>query len=92
MSDEIAVYVAAGEKNVLAGRLYPHRRGKVKSASFLYDTGYLADPDAYALDPALPLVTGILPSAVGHALFGAFSDCAPDRLRQCDDNARGQRR
>jgi serine/threonine-protein kinase HipA len=79
VTDDIAVYVAVGEKNVLAGRLYPHRRGGIESASFLYDASYLADPSAYSLDPALPLVTGTLQSAVGHALFGAFSDCAPDR-------------
>jgi serine/threonine-protein kinase HipA len=77
VTDDIAVYVAVGEKNVIAGRLYPHRRGGVESASFLYDASYLADPSAYALDPVLPLVTGTLQSAVGHALFGAFSDCAP---------------
>jgi serine/threonine-protein kinase HipA len=79
VTDDIAVYVTAGQKDVLAGRLYPHRRGGVESASFLYDARYLADPDAYALDPALPLLSGTLQSAVGRALFGAFSDCAPDR-------------
>ena len=79
MSDEIAVYVAVGKRNLLAGRLYPHRRRGVESASFVYDDRYLADQEAYALDPALPLVTGALQTPVGHALFGAFSDCAPDR-------------
>src|ERR1700730_16505591 len=79
MSDEIAVYAAVGERNLLAGRLYPQRRRGVESASFVYDARYLADPDAYALDPALPLVTGTLQSPRGRALFGAFSDCAPDR-------------
>jgi serine/threonine-protein kinase HipA len=79
VTDDIAVYVAVGDKNLLAGRLYPHRRGGIESASFLYDASYLADPSAYSLDPALPLVTGTLQSAVGRALFGAFSDCTPDR-------------
>ncbi len=79
MSDEITVYVAVRERNLLAGRLYPHRQRGVESASFAYDDRYLADPEAYALDPALPLVTGALQTPVGHALFGAFSDCAPDR-------------
>jgi serine/threonine-protein kinase HipA len=78
VSGDIAVHVAVGERNLLAGRLYPHRRG-VESASFVYDDRYLADPDAYALDPALPLVTGTLQTPAGRALFGAFSDCAPDR-------------
>jgi serine/threonine-protein kinase HipA len=79
VSGTIAVYVAIGETNLFAGRLYPHPRRGVESASFVYHDRYLADPDAYALDPALPLVTGTLQTPVGRALFGAFSDCAPDR-------------
>ncbi len=79
MSSEVAVYVAVGGRNLLAGRLYPHRCRGVESASFSYDDRYLADPDSYALDPALPLVTGSLQTPVGRALFGAFTDCAPDR-------------
>jgi serine/threonine-protein kinase HipA len=79
MSSEVAVYVAVGERNLLAGRLYPHRRRGVESASFSYDDRYLADSDSYALDPALPLVTGSLQTPVGRALFGAFTDSAPDR-------------
>ena len=79
MSSEIAVYVAVGERNLLAGRLYPHRRRGLESASFSYDDRYLADSDSYALDPALPLVTGSLQTPVGRALFGAFTDSAPDR-------------
>jgi serine/threonine-protein kinase HipA len=79
VSSDVAVYVVVGERNLLAGRLYPHRRRGVESASFVYDDRYLADPDSYALDPALPLATGALQTPVGRALFGAFSDCAPDR-------------
>ena len=79
MSGEIAVYVALRERNLLAGRLYPHRRRGVESASFVYDDRYLSDPDAYALDPTLPLVTGALHTPIGRALYGAFGDCAPDR-------------
>src|SRR6202043_3656349 len=79
MSDEIAVYVAVSKRNLLVGRLYPHRRRGSESASFVYDDRYLADPEAYALDPALPLVTGTLQIPVGRALFGAFADSLPDR-------------
>jgi serine/threonine-protein kinase HipA len=79
MSSEIAVYVAVGERNLRAGRLYPHRRRGLESASFSYDDRYLADSDSYALDPTLPLVTGSLQTPVGRALFGAFTDSAPDR-------------
>src|ERR1022692_832759 len=79
MSDDVEVYVAVGDKNLLAGRTYPHRRRGVESASFVYNDRYLADPDAYALDPGLPLVTGTLQTPVGRSLFGAFADSAPDR-------------
>jgi serine/threonine-protein kinase HipA len=79
MSDDVEVHVAVGEKNVLAGRMYPHHRRGVESASFVYNDRYLADPDAYALDPGLPLVTGTLQTPVGRTLFGAFADSLPDR-------------
>lgn len=55
MTSDIEVFAAAGEKNILAGRMYPHFRRGSESASFIYDDKYLANPDAYELDPALPL-------------------------------------
>jgi serine/threonine-protein kinase HipA len=76
---DVEVYVAVGEQNLLAGRMYPHRRRGIESASFVYSDRYLAGPDAYALDPGLPLVTGTLQTPVGRALFGAFRDSSPDR-------------
>jgi serine/threonine-protein kinase HipA len=76
---DIEVYVAVGKQNLLAGRVYPHRRRGIESASFVYNDRYLADPDAYALDPGLPLVTGTLQTPVGRTLFGAFADSLPDR-------------
>jgi serine/threonine-protein kinase HipA len=79
VTSTVDVYVALGQRDLFAGRLYPHHRRGVESASFIYSDGYLADPDAYSLDPSLPLVTGLLQTPVGRALFGAFSDCAPDR-------------
>jgi serine/threonine-protein kinase HipA len=79
VSDEISVYVAIGDENVLAGRMYSHRHRGIESTSFVYNSGFLANPDAYALDPALPLVTGTLQTPAGHALFGAFADSLPDR-------------
>ncbi len=76
---EVEVVVQIGSDDVLAGRLWSHRRGRSESATFSYDHHYLAFPDAYALDPGLPLVGGQLQTPSGQPLFGAFSDCAPDR-------------
>lgn len=79
MSSEIEVFVAVGDRNLLAGRMYSHQRRGSESASFAYDDRYLADPESYPLDPALPLVMGRLQTPVGRAVFGAFADTLPDR-------------
>ena len=75
----IEVVAQIGSENVLAGRLWSHRRRQAESATFAYDTAYLARPDAYALDPGLYLVDGQQQTPAGRAMFGAFSDSAPDR-------------
>jgi len=88
------VHVAVGAGNVLAGRMYCDRDLAPASASFVYEGSYLADPDAYALDPALPLGTGTLRTPAGRDLFGAFADSTPDRwgrtLIQRAERARAQ--
>jgi len=75
----VDVVVSLGGADVLAGRLFSHRLRGRESASFGYDSAYLARPDAYALDPALPLVHGAQQTSVGLAMFRAFADAAPDR-------------
>jgi serine/threonine-protein kinase HipA len=76
VSSEVAVYVAAGERSVPAGRLAFNSDGAV--ASFAYERAYLADPDAYPLDPMLPLAGDPVPVEPGRMTFGAFADSAPD--------------
>lgn len=73
------VIVQVGDQELLCGRLWAHRRRNTESGTFAYDAAYLAHPQAYALDPALPLVAGQQQTAIGRPIFGAFSDCAPDR-------------
>jgi serine/threonine-protein kinase HipA len=76
----VEVVVRIGGEDVPAGRLWSHRRhGTTESATFAYNTDYLARSDAYALDPALSLVAGQQQTPTGRAMFGAFTDCAPDR-------------
>jgi serine/threonine-protein kinase HipA len=88
----VEVVVRIGHDDVPAGRLWSHRRRGAESATFAYDTGYLARPDAYELDPALSLVGGPQQTPAGRAMFGAFSDCAPDRWgRRLIARAEGQR-
>ncbi|HEV2999178.1 MAG TPA: HipA domain-containing protein [Solirubrobacteraceae bacterium] len=75
----VEVFVEIGGERLLAGRLWAHRRRGAESATFRYEVSYLAQKSAYALDPALPLVEGSQQTPLGRAMFGAFSDCAPDR-------------
>lgn len=73
------VYVVIDGVDVLVGSLYPHRGGRVESASFVYDASYVGRAGAYALDPMLGLHQGTQQTRVGQTMFGAFGDCAPDR-------------
>lgn len=75
----VEVYVAAADRHEHAGTLYAHRRRGTESATFTYAGGYLASSGAYALDPELPLMGGARQTRVGRPLFGALTDCAPDR-------------
>ncbi|MDQ2709202.1 MAG: type II toxin-antitoxin system HipA family toxin [Actinomycetota bacterium] len=75
----IAVHVVTGGQQLVAGTLFSHRRRGTESATFTYAPGYLAASGAYALDPELPLRSGAQQTRAGSALFGAFTDCAPDR-------------
>lgn len=76
---EVEVFVQLAGEDVLAGRLWSHRRQNVESATFVYAAEYLARKGSYPLDPALPLVSGQLQTPESRDIFGAFSDCSPDR-------------
>lgn len=75
----VEVVVQIGGRDVTAGRLWAHRRRGVESATFAYDDAYLTRPDAYELDPVLGLAAGQQQTPADRTIFGAFSDCAPDR-------------
>jgi len=90
------VFVQIDGEDVFAGRLWSHRRRGAESATFAYAEEYLARPDAYALDPALPPASGQHHTRVAQPLFGAFGDCAPDRwgrrlINRAQRRARGER-
>ncbi len=61
------------------GTLYAHRRRGTESASFSYESAYLASPGACSWGPQLPLSAAPHHTPAGHTLFGAFADGAPDR-------------
>lgn len=75
----VDVVVQIEGEDVPAGRLWSHRRRGAESMTFAYGEGYLAGPGSYELDPLLPLVAGQQQTPAGRSIFGAFSDCSPDR-------------
>jgi len=79
MEREVFVYIELGGSPVLVGRLWPRVRGRKESATFAYDTEWLARPDKFSLQPALMLSSGAFHTGGDRPMFGAIGDSAPDR-------------
>ena len=79
MERMVQVFMDAPGGPVPVGKLWAHSRQGVESATFMYDTTWLARADRFALEPALPLTAGPHHTPHGKALFGALGDSAPDR-------------
>ena len=91
---ELLVYVDLAGVAHFVGRLWARRARNRESATFEYDTGWLANPARFALEPALMLGGGPQHTRQGRTLFGAFGDSAPDRwgrnLIQRDERRRAR--
>lgn len=70
------VEVHLGERPV--GRVHRHLGRQGERISFHYDEDWLALPERFPIDPELFLDARTTSPARG-GVFGAFSDCAPDR-------------
>jgi serine/threonine-protein kinase HipA len=79
LPSKVDVYVQLDGQDVRAGQLNSHYGRGTESATFLYAAVYLADPRAYALEPALPKVAGAQHTALGVNMFHSFADSSPDR-------------
>jgi serine/threonine-protein kinase HipA len=76
--EPVEVSVETDGRELTAGMLWVHDRGG-QTATFRYADSYLASPDGYDLDPALPRSSGIFHTPPGIAMFSALADSAPDR-------------
>lgn len=79
MDREVLVYVDLNGVPFLVGRLWARTRKNKDSATFEYDSGWLAHRERFALEPALKLGPGPFHTAVDLPMFGAIGDSAPDR-------------
>jgi serine/threonine-protein kinase HipA len=60
------------------GAVYRHPAAGGERISFRYASEWLANSECFAIDPELFLDARVTTPARG-GLFGAFTDCAPDR-------------
>jgi serine/threonine-protein kinase HipA len=79
MDREVHVYVDVQGTPYLVGRLWARMRKDRESATFEYDTNWLAHGERFSLEPALKLGPGPFHTPTGQPLFGAIGDSAPDR-------------
>src|SRR5262245_4718148 len=79
MDRQAFVYLDLSGEPVLVGRLWSRLRKGRESATFEYDSSWLARPDRFALEPALSLAPGQFHAGVEKVLFGSIGDSAPDR-------------
>lgn len=74
----VYVHVELGGVTHFVGRVWVSGKGR-ETATFEYDTGWLTNPERFALEPALPTGVGPYHTLEGRTLFGALGDSAPDR-------------
>lgn len=77
MERQLDVFIELATESVLVGRLWVRAKGARQAASFEYTAEWLGRPEAFSLDPELPLTRAAFHKAAG--LFNAFTDPAPDR-------------
>lgn len=75
------IKVFMGDEASWVGTLHYHAVGSRERAAFSYADGWLVSPERFALEPALPLVSGPqfhrrVPN--GSVFHGAFADTEPD--------------
>lgn len=77
MSKEIFVFIDLSGTTHPVGNLWVHERQGANRSSFRYTPAWLASPQAFAIEPSLPLGEGTYHT--DRPLFGSMEDAAPDR-------------
>ncbi|MBO6561146.1 MAG: type II toxin-antitoxin system HipA family toxin [Nisaea sp.] len=76
--DTAEVWIALGDADHRVGTLYRQRRRGGETVSFRYHEDWLANPQRFVLEPALPLTTSTYHPPQGQQIFGTIGDSAPD--------------
>jgi serine/threonine-protein kinase HipA len=75
---DIEVHVDLDGRTRPVGLAHSNRVRGNETVVFEYVPEWLADPDRFALEPALALTQGGFAPSTGHAIFGSIGDSAPD--------------
>lgn len=80
MAETLEVHIQLGRDTHRVGTLYSHFRGGAESSSFTYNSDWLKNPQAFAIQPDMPLGRdGHHFSAENGSLPGSMRDGSPDR-------------
>jgi serine/threonine-protein kinase HipA len=75
---DIEVHIDLDGRTRPVGLAHSNRVRGNETVVFEYVPEWLADPDRFALEPALALTRGGFAPSTGHAIFGSIDDSAPD--------------
>ena len=80
MAETLEVHIQLGQETRHVGTLYSHLRTGSESSTFIYDENWLRNPQAFAIQPDMPLSRNgyHIPAEKG-SLPGSIRDGAPDR-------------
>lgn len=73
------LHLDIGATSCEVARVWLHEEGQRESATLTYSEAWLSHPQAYAIDPSLPLQAGMFHTRPDQRLFGCLADAAPDR-------------
>jgi len=76
--DDIEVDIDLSGVQKRVGLLRRNARRGAETTTFEYATGWLDDPAAFALEPALTLGRGVFAPGGARTIFGSIGDSAPD--------------
>ena len=76
--NNIEVFLNAYGKLRRVGILRRHAGARRERVTYAHDPNWLAAPEAFQFDPALPLVQGTIAPPGGREMFGTLGDSAPD--------------
>lgn len=75
---DIEVHIDLNGEQKRVGLLRRNARRSAETTTFEYAAGWLEDPAAFALEPALTLGRGVFAPGGARTIFGSIGDSAPD--------------